>query len=72
MPSPNSSVVEMLSKMMVGLEPLNETLAWAAENGPQDWEAAAVYYLRNYEERWKTWVTPEAYERIKEALNALG
>ena len=65
-------VVEMLSKMVVGLEPLNETLAWAKENNVQNWEDAAVYYLRNYEERWKTWVTPEAYARVKEALNALG
>ena len=61
-------VVEMLRKMMVGLEPLNETLAWAEENDVQDWEDAAIYYLQNYEERWKTWVTPEAYENIKQAL----
>lgn len=61
-------VVEMLRKMVVGLEPLNETLAWASENDVQDWEEAAIYYLQNYEDRWKTWVTTEAYERIKEAL----
>jgi glycine betaine/proline transport system substrate-binding protein len=65
-------VVEMLSKMVVGVEPLNETLAWARENDVQDWRQVAVYYLRNYEDRWKTWVTPEAYARVKEALNALG
>ena len=61
-------VVEMLRRMLVGLEPLNETLAWAQENDVQDWEEAAIYYLQNYEERWETWVTPEAYERSKEAL----
>ena len=61
-------VVEMLRKMMVGLEPLNETLAWAEENGVQDWEKAAIYYLQNYEDRWETWVMPEVYERIEKAL----
>jgi ABC-type proline/glycine betaine transport system substrate-binding protein len=61
-------VVEMLEKMTVGLEPLNDTLGWTVKNEVQDWEKAAIYYLQNYEDRWKTWVTPEAYERIKEAL----
>ena len=61
-------VVEMLRKMMVGMEPLNETLAWAEENDVQDWEDAAIHYLRSYKDRWETWVTPEVYERIEEAL----
>lgn len=61
-------VVEMLRKMVVGLEPLNKTLAWARENNDQDWEQAAIYYLQNYEDRWETWVTPEAYTKIKKAL----
>lgn len=61
-------VVEMLRRMVVGLEPLNKTLAWAKENDVQDWQEAAIYYLQNYEDRWETWVTPEAYERIKKAL----
>lgn len=61
-------VVEMLKKMNVGLEPLNEALAWAKENDVQDSEKAAIYYLQNYEDRWKRWVTPEAHENIKEAL----
>ena len=61
-------VVEMLRKMEVGLEPLNRTLAWAAENGVEDWNEVAVYYLKTYEDRWRTWVTPTAYEKIKEAL----
>jgi glycine betaine/proline transport system substrate-binding protein len=61
-------VVEMLERMNVGLEPLNDILGWADKNEVQDWEKAAIYYLQNYEDRWKTWVTPEAYERIKKAL----
>ena len=66
-------VVEMMIKMNVGLEPLNQTLAWAVENDVADagdWERAAVHYLRIFEDRWSTWVTHEAYERIKEALDA--
>ena len=36
-------LVEMLRVMNVGLEPLNETLAWASVNGQQnDWEQAAL------------------------------
>ncbi len=62
-------VVAMVTKMNVGLEPLNQTLAWAGENAiGDDWERAAVHYLRTYDDRWRGWVTPEAYERISEAL----
>jgi ABC-type proline/glycine betaine transport system substrate-binding protein len=62
-------IVEMVEKMNVGLEPINETLAWAVENAiGDDWEQAAVHYLRTYEGRWRGWVTPEAAEKIEEAL----
>ena len=61
-------VMEMLRKMSVGLEPLNRTLAWANENNIRDWERAAIHYLLTYEDRWRSWVTPDAYEEIKEAL----
>ena len=61
-------VVTMLNKMSVGLEPLNLTMAWAKENSIVDWEEAAVYYLRNYEDRWRSWVHSEAHQNIKEAL----
>ncbi len=55
--------------MVVGLEPINKTMAWSSENDVKDWDRAGVYYLRNYENRWRSWVTPEAYDRIKEALD---
>ncbi len=57
----------MLEKMVVGLEPLNKTLAWAKEND-RNWDEASVYYLKNYEDRWKSWVTPKAYKRMYKAL----
>jgi len=64
-------VVTMLEKMNVGLQPINVTAAWAVENEVQDWELAGIYYLKNYEERWKTWVTDDAYKKIKDALAGL-
>ena len=52
----------------MGLEPLNETLAWAMQNGIDDRKAVAVHYLRTYEDRWAGWVTREALQKIKDAL----
>ncbi len=61
-------VFTMINQMMVGLEPLNTTVAWAIQNAVEDWERAAIYYLQNYEDRWRTWFTPDAYDKIKAAL----
>ena len=63
--------VAMLEKMMMGLEALNRTAAWAKENEVQDWEEAAIWYLGEYEDDWKTWVTDDAYDNIKDALAEL-
>ena len=65
-------VFAVLDKMMVGLEPLNTTMAWAIQNAVEDWDKAAIYYLSNYEDRWRTWVTPDAYDEIKDALEEAG
>ncbi|HEY95626.1 MAG TPA: hypothetical protein G4O15_11890 [Dehalococcoidia bacterium] len=65
-------VVEMLEKMVVGLQPLNRTAAWCNENEIQDYEKAAVWYLREYESRWKTWVTANAYDKITQSLDNYG
>lgn len=62
-------VVKMLRKMVIGMEPLNETMAWVRKNKVKDINRAAIYYLKNYEDRWKTWVTSDAHERIKRALD---
>ena len=67
-------VMEMLKSMNIGLEPINRTLAWANENGfaqGGEWEAVALQYLRSYENRWTTWVTPEAHESITRAMLSL-
>lgn len=64
-------VREMLLKMVIGLDRLNETAAWCVENEIQDYELAAVHYLKTYESVWRTWVTEDAYTKIKEALKGL-
>lgn len=61
-------VFAMLVKMNVGSEPLNETLAWATEQGIEDWNLAAIHYLETHDDRWRSWVTPEAARRIDDAL----
>ncbi|MCH8831990.1 MAG: hypothetical protein IID00_04490 [Chloroflexi bacterium] len=43
-------------------------MAWPAENDVEDREKTAVYFLQNYEDRWRSWVTPEAHRKIKDAL----
>jgi glycine betaine/proline transport system substrate-binding protein len=65
-------IVEMLENMTVGLEALNKTAAWAKENEVQDWEDAAIWYLNEYESVWKTWVTDDVYDKVKDALAAEG
>ena len=61
-------IFAMLKKMVIGLEPLSETLAWVAKNEVDDWELAATYYLGTYESRWQQWVTPKAFDKVKSAL----
>ena len=61
-------VVEMLKQMNIGLRPLNEVLAWKRKNRVRSWRISSLYYLRRNEERWKEWVTPEAFDKIKAAL----
>jgi glycine betaine/proline transport system substrate-binding protein len=58
----------MLLKMNVGLQPINVTAAWTVENEVQDYKDAAIYYLRNYEDRWTTWMPGDKVTAVKAAL----
>ena len=58
----------MIGKRMVGLEPLNATARWDIQNAVDAWERAAICYLPPYEDRWRTWVTRDAYDKINAAL----
>ncbi len=60
-------VTAMLKRMNVGLESLNRTLSYFKHSKSGDWDKAGQYYIRNYEERWKTWVSPDAYARVMKA-----
>ncbi len=61
-------VVEMLKKMSFSLSDLNNIVAWMQQNNVEDSDSIARYYLANYEDIWKTWVTPEAYKKIRRSL----
>lgn len=64
-----SDVYELLKKMNVGLKPINKTAAWAVETDIQgEWEKAAIYYLRTFEDRWSTWMPDKNFKKVKDAL----
>ena len=64
-------VVDMLSEFTLGLQNVNELLAWAKENRTgEGWREVAVHYLRGHEDTWSTWVTNDAYDNIMTALEA--
>ena len=64
-------VVEMLRKMVVGKDLLSITLAWGEQNEVEDPEQLAIHYLQTYEDRWRAWVTPDAYELVNQALQGI-
>ncbi len=62
-------IYEFLSKMNIGLEPINKTAAWAVETDIQgEWDKAAIYYLQNFEDRWSSWMPDKEFKKVKEAL----
>jgi glycine betaine/proline transport system substrate-binding protein len=69
MPEKAPDVVAMLEKMNVGYAPLNDMLIWKENNRISDPKQTAVHYLKTYENRWKEWVTPDAYAKIKQELD---
>ena len=67
LPDRAPEIVEMLEKLFIPTDDLNKVAAYMTS---EDVEAsdAAIWYLQNYEDQWTTWVTPEAAEAIKAAL----
>ncbi|MDP6142252.1 MAG: glycine betaine ABC transporter substrate-binding protein [Dehalococcoidales bacterium] len=63
-------VVDMLAKCNIGLEQVNKSAAWVQENEIDNWEKAAIWYMREYDSRWKAWVTDDAYTKIKKFVDA--
>jgi glycine betaine/proline transport system substrate-binding protein len=58
----------MFKKMVIGLDAMNKMAAWSTENEVSDYKETAIWYLRNYESTWKTWVTADAFNKVKAAL----
>jgi len=61
-------VVEMLEDMVIGLDAMNKLAAWSQDNEVSDYFETAIYYLRNYDSTWKTWVPTDIYNKVKTAL----
>ncbi len=68
LPDKAPDVVEFLRKMSTGGDELSRTSAWAVENEVTDWSKAGVYYLRNFEDRWTTWLPADVATKVKAAL----
>ncbi len=64
-------VVDFLDEMNVGTDALNETAAFM-EVEDADEEEAAVWYLENYQEKWRSWLPDEIEERVEAALIEAG
>ena len=65
-------VVDVISNMNIGLDNTNKAAAFMKDNELEDWETAAIWYLRTFESRWKGWVTTDAFTKIKTALDDYG
>ena len=65
-------IVEMLKKMTIGLDTVNELLLWSKQEQTEDWEKVAIHFFKNYDQKWRQWVTEDAYNNIKTAIDAFG
>jgi glycine betaine/proline transport system substrate-binding protein len=65
-------VVTMLRNFTVGLDRCNKSLAFQMENEIDEWETVAVWWMREYDSHWKTWVPTSAYTEIKAFLDDFG
>ena len=61
-------VVELVSKYQTSLEENNDFLAYMQENNG-DAQEAAIYFLKKYPERWKSWIPEEVAQKVEQALN---
>ena len=60
-------VAAFLEKLQVKNEDMNKVLAWADENKESP-EAAATYFLKNFEAAWTTWVPEDVAKKVKASL----
>jgi len=62
-------VFKFLKTMFVGTATIRELGGYMKQNQASP-EATALFFLRNYEDQWKNWVSEETYQDIKESLQA--
>jgi len=62
-------VVEMLSKMHVGLERLTMLMVWARENNIKDWNKVALHFLRQHYDEWGQWMPDEPHIKTWKAVH---
>ena len=63
-------IVAFLKKMDVGVDPIDQTAAWADNNNvdtQKDWQKIAVYYLNHFESRWTQWIPSDIAQKVKDA-----
>lgn len=60
-------VVELISKYQTTLAENNDFLAYMQENNVEA-DEAAIYFLKKYPDRWKSWITEEAAQKVEQAL----
>lgn len=64
-------VTAFLEKMNVGTEPLNKTAAYM-EIEKASADEAAIWFLKEYRDKWHTWVPEDVAEKVEQALAAAG
>ena len=64
----NPEVIAVLEKYETSMAICNDFLAYMRDNDAKS-EDAARFFLKTNKELWKSWVTPEAAEKIEAALN---
>lgn len=65
-----SDVVEFFGQVKTSKDVANEALSYIAENDATEYEAA-FNFLQNNEDMWSEWVTDEAKDRVKNAIDDL-
>ncbi len=63
-------VVEMLRRMQIGTQAMNEVAGWARRQNVS-WEEAAFHYFQAYPESWESWVPSEVARRIHSRLESM-
>ena len=58
-------IVEMITQMNIGFDPLAEVIHWAWENNVTDAEQIAIRYLEDNADRYREWMPDENYQKVQ-------